>query len=64
MEASVSWFDFDWVNSGMNLSMFSSSMHHSISQFVLARTRIVLINIAVVDRMENGEYRSIKIWRS
>lgn len=49
IDASVSWFDFDFIIIGINLSMLSSSIIHAIIQFGLNIVIIVLnINIEYI----------------
>jgi len=44
MDASVSWLDFEWDISGINLSILISIAIHKKSQFVLASAIMVLIS--------------------
>lgn len=55
--ASVSWFDLEFLNIGMNLSILISMDIHRNNQFVLEIAIIVLRNIVIKAIMVNGLLR-------
>lgn len=60
IDASVSWFDFDFIMIGINLNILSSNIIHAIIQFGLNMVITVLnINIEYIVYM-NGDWFSIK----
>lgn len=64
IDASVSWFIFDLIINGINLSILISSIIHAINQLGLIIVKIVLIINSRYIAHTNGVWLSIKIWRS
>ena len=64
IDASVSWFDFVDIISGINLSILISNITQAVSQFGL----IIVISVLIINNEyiahRNGVWLSIKIWRS
>lgn len=60
IDASVSWFVFDFIIIGINLNIFNSNMIHAIIQLGLNAVIIVLIiNVKYIE-YRNGVWFSIK----
>lgn len=60
IDASVSWFDLDFIIIGINLSMFNSNIIHAIIQFGLSAV-ITVLNVSIEYIMYiNGDWFSIK----
>lgn len=62
IDASVSWFEFEFNIIGIKDSKFSSRANHNINQFLLeiAMRVLVIITIYVIDM--NGVKLIIKVW--
>jgi hypothetical protein len=60
IDASVSWFDLDFIMTGINLSIFNSNMIQAIIQFGLSMViKVLNSNIEYIEYM-NGDWFSIK----
>ena len=63
IDASVSWFDLDWVIRGINLNILISIAIHKNNQFVLDNAIIELVNKVVNTIREIGLFMLfIKTW--